>query len=396
EEPCNIKVPEDFQTIQEAINRAENGDTICVGNGTYKENINFMGKVVTIKSVNGAKKTKLDGNNVDSVVTFNHSERANSVLDGFTITNGGNSAGGGGIKCINASPTILNCMIVSNSAWSGGGIFLSFSSPTIYNCVISKNEATSGNGGGIYSNDSSVPIIANCIINRNVTTNSGGGIYCGYSSPLTITNCRIDKNISKDSGGGIYCSSFSPATIKGCIISNNSGSGGGGLFCDKSSLTIENSTVSDNVSKDAGGGILLMSAIEASISNCTITNNKAINTSGGGIFCYDTAPVMISTILWGNHAATKGSEAHLIGKGAMSISYSNVNVDEIFGLWTGTKNINDDPEFVDSEFGNYHLQKGSPCIDIGFDEDAPADDIDGQLRPQGKGIDIGSDEYKAP
>jgi hypothetical protein len=43
--------------------------------------------------------------------------------------------------------------------------------------------------------------------------------------------------------------------------------------------------------------------------------------------------------------------------------------------------------------GDYHLQAGSPAIDAGTSTGAPSTDIDGNPRPQGKGVDIGPYEY---
>ncbi|HYR95785.1 MAG TPA: choice-of-anchor Q domain-containing protein, partial [Candidatus Binatus sp.] len=40
----------------------------------------------------------------------------------------------------------------------------------------------------------------------------------------------------------------------------------------------------------------------------------------------------------------------------------------------------------------FHLGAGSPCIDAGTTTEAPANDIDGDARPRGAGIDVGPDE----
>ncbi len=52
-----------------------------------------------------------------------------------------------------------------------------------------------------------------------------------------------------------------------------------------------------------------------------------------------------------------------------------------------------DPRFVDANKHDFHLAKGSPCIDAGAAGSAPRDDADGRPRPQGAGYDIGAYEY---
>jgi hypothetical protein len=42
--------------------------------------------------------------------------------------------------------------------------------------------------------------------------------------------------------------------------------------------------------------------------------------------------------------------------------------------------------------GDYRLAPGSPAIDAGIADDAPADDLEGNARPVGAGVDIGAYE----
>ena len=107
-----------YASIQAAINDADTGDTVLVHDGTYVENINFLGKIITVKSVNGADSTIIDGNSSGSVVTFNSGEGSGSILDGFTILKG-NGNWGGGIRCFSSSPTITNCIISGNTGYAG-------------------------------------------------------------------------------------------------------------------------------------------------------------------------------------------------------------------------------------------------------------------------------------
>jgi hypothetical protein len=129
-----INVPAGQPTIQAAINAASNGDIILVAPGTYTENINFLGKAITVESSKGAKVTIINGGEVASVVTFSSNETPTSVLKGFTLTNGSATITGdyqgGGIAIDNASPTIEDNIIEDNFAEdAGGGIGINFGSP---------------------------------------------------------------------------------------------------------------------------------------------------------------------------------------------------------------------------------------------------------------------------
>ncbi|MFC1854958.1 right-handed parallel beta-helix repeat-containing protein [Thermodesulfobacteriota bacterium] len=221
-----IKVPEEFETIQEAIDSASDGYLILVDEGTYSENINFNGKKIIVKSLFGAEETIIDGDGKGATVSFNSGENRLSVLDGFSIINGAGShryssgAYGGGIDCYNSSsPTIKNCLIYDNEASGyGGGICCWKSAPTIESCKIYDNSGTKG-GGGIYL-ESSRAIIRNCIISNNKTEALGGGIFYNACSPAT-TNCTISENSAKIAGGGIYLENSSSPKITNCIVRDN-------------------------------------------------------------------------------------------------------------------------------------------------------------------------------
>jgi Protein of unknown function (DUF1565) len=145
-----IHVPADQPTIQGAINSAKNEDTVLVSPGTYKENINFLGKAITVKSSKGPTVTVIDGGGISSVVTFSSNETLTSVLRGFTLQNGNamnapnaSTLEGGAIAIEKASPTIKNNVIQGNLAvFAGGGIGVAFGSPLIEGNIIRKNSQT--------------------------------------------------------------------------------------------------------------------------------------------------------------------------------------------------------------------------------------------------------------
>jgi len=87
---ATIYVPDGFSTIQHAIDFASTGDVIIVRQGTYVENIDFLGKAITVKSEKGPALTIIDGGSpIDpascSVACFRNKEGLDSVLDGFTL-----------------------------------------------------------------------------------------------------------------------------------------------------------------------------------------------------------------------------------------------------------------------------------------------------------------------
>ncbi|NIP53888.1 MAG: hypothetical protein GWN67_16885, partial [Phycisphaerae bacterium] len=103
-----------FDSIQEAIDVAINGDEIEVSPGTYNETINFNGKAIRLYSIGGPDVTTIDGTGHYHVVQCVNGEGVNTILEGFTIT-GGNANGtfphdsGAGMLNSGSSPTVTNC-----------------------------------------------------------------------------------------------------------------------------------------------------------------------------------------------------------------------------------------------------------------------------------------------
>ncbi len=200
----------DFGTIQECITASSNRDTCVVYPGTYRERIRFQGKAITVRSSRGPGKTIIDGREKGPVVTFSDGEDDDSVLEGFTITNGLAVAGedtlehGGGIRLISAGPAIRDCVLLKNHAeGDGGGIycFSTGSNPEIENVVFQENTA-GGQGGGLCAVSGS-PYCVNCLFSENEAP-VGAAISGRYGSAIVLVNCTIQGNSASTEASALY------------------------------------------------------------------------------------------------------------------------------------------------------------------------------------------------
>ena len=175
-----------FDSIQDAIYWAATGAVITVLDGNYtgpgNRGISFEGKAITLRSQNGPENCIIDCEYVARGFRFSWGEGPDSVLEGFTISNGNAYADeglyGGGIYCDMGSPTIKGCIVKKSQAEMGGGIYLDFSSAILENCAIVENRAFQ-DGGGLMCWKSS-PTLINCTIGNN----SPDGLHVAYGSAL--------------------------------------------------------------------------------------------------------------------------------------------------------------------------------------------------------------------
>jgi len=157
-----LYVPQNYGTIQEGIHAAMEGDTVLVAPSTYYENIDFMGKMVIVKSLGGPESTCIDGGSspypeLGSVVSFKSAERPGTILEGFTIRNGFGTRVhktgqydwvGGGVYCFESSPTLIDLIITDNHVMDwGGGVYAELSMLTMSRLCIEGNSAPLGGGG---------------------------------------------------------------------------------------------------------------------------------------------------------------------------------------------------------------------------------------------------------
>ncbi len=269
----------DFPTIQAAINAAEPCDEIIVGPGTYNEAINFLGKALTVRGGGTRDQTVLSGAGLTtSIVQFVNAETTESRLENVTITGSRGLCEAGGVRIVDASPTLVNCRITDNQTrcpeadnW-GAGIFIDGGAPSIIGCEIDSNIVGFGDGigatfgAGVYAEEAAVTVIATTI--RDNTTDNfwdnfdqGGGL-CHFGPYLVLEGCQVLRN----------------------RIDSNGPNQGGGVYSDADQLTVTNSIFIDNFAGEnsgAFGGGLCHTGAFGYVLDCEFTGNH-VGSLGGG------------------------------------------------------------------------------------------------------------------
>jgi len=232
-------VPDDYPTIQAAIDSANSGDTIFVKNGIYNESLNIESKSLSLigedseNTIIVGRVSRWGMPPVISLYTFD------TLITGFTIRNNNITTDRvpiGGIRLESAT----RCSIRGNNIMDNDyGVYLDDS----YNIVISGNNITgnprygvglrsstnnrvsenniSGNGAGVYSIE-----CENNIINaNNIENNEGDGIWIRSSNSFQIYGNNI---VEHKENSGIR---LSVNTTNVMVYHNNLENNGFGVSC---------------------------------------------------------------------------------------------------------------------------------------------------------------------
>jgi len=251
-----INVPEDFPTIQGALNAANNDDVIMISEGTYFEsNINPNGKTITITGeINdlGEPLVTIDGEYNESVLNFVPGldfTPNTSIVENLIIKRGSSSFTGGGINAPQGL-TINNCIFDDNRAVYGAGVAFNGDSnamSTIQNCIFKNQLEHSSSSEGLFHpelgsavNAAGNMTITNCIFENNASLSTvvfiggtalidscifnnhfDGGTLIGLqgSTDLTI----INSNLIDNDAYPISISGFSTALLENNLFRNNTG-----------------------------------------------------------------------------------------------------------------------------------------------------------------------------
>lgn len=246
---------------------------------------------------------------------------------------------------------------------------------------------------------------------ETVHQNRGGGMAIYNSSP-NLFRLSISNNSANEDGGGVYNIDSSPVLSNVVIKGNSAGYNGGGmninavLNSEDSAPSLTNVVFTENqADQEYGYGGALSNGGSPIFTNVTFTKNNS--GSGGGIYNVGTIS-MTNSIIWGNDAPYYGKEIY--NSGTINLYYSlyrdgeYIVYDDSDGFTADEHSITSDPQFTDSEAGDYTLQSASPGIKAGDpdtdlspfptnSDDNPVD-LAGNPRVKNGTIDIGAYEFQ--
>ncbi len=393
-EPGIVRVPEDFRTIQQAIQVSLEGEEVIVQPGTYIENIHSLGKNIVVRNVDPSDpaivgQTVIDGSQSGAVIYLSGTEGETSAILGFTIRNGLGRYGGGicaGTLTSQARTRIEGNIVTLSEALLGGGVFAC--DGLIRGNVMLANTAVHGGG---------LDLCDGIIYGNTVTGNTAGDSGGGFSSCNGEIACNIVSANTAPRGGGLMdCD----GVIRNNIINGNRATsrGGGLAYCDGH---IANNLIVGNVSDRLGSG--LQDSL-GEIANCIVWGNQAPegpqldaiavpthsciqDWPGGGVGNITDDPVFLGYPLhvgeWTGQAAydsesfktTLEDGAASWEPGALAGLFVNPNTDQPlqFVITANADNTltvwGNATELTQSggayEIYDYHLHPSSPCVDAG-------------------------------
>ncbi len=369
-----------WATLQHAADVAGPGDTVHVEDGSYQgfyqSNSGTAGNPITFHAEGAnAQITADNGTTPDGI---NVEGAAYVVIDGFVV-NGRTRAG---IRvAVSQFVTVRNCHTGNNGHW---GIFSGFAD----DFTIEDNEAYgSVIEHGIYvSNTCARPVVRR----NHVHDNQANGIHMNGDQSQggagIITNALVERNVIYGNGAG----------------------GGSGINMDG----VVNSVVRNNLLYDNhASGISLYQIDAATGSTGNLIVNNTIVEADDARWCVNinsgsTGNTIRNNILYNLHSFHGAISIDPSSRPGFASDYNAVidrfstdQGDTVITLADWQALGYDTHSFVATPAQlflvpgtDFHLSPTSPALDAGTSTGTPSDDLDGNPRPVGAGVDIGAYE----
>ena len=393
-------------TIQHAADNVGVGDTVVVRVGSYAGFV--LGWDFPTSGASGSPITfEADPAAAPGTVIINarNNKTASGIdiepgcdyitISGFSIAGGGTIAqypnSGSGIKVTGNNDIVVNNTI-SNIDYGFGILADNATNVVIKNNTVSGtgNHSNSNFGHGIYVSGST----DGAVVQGNVIhDNSDIGIHVNgdlsEGSPGVVTHALIANNLIYNNGqNGINADGIQSSTIENNLIYGYEDFGIALYQIDaggpsKNNVIVNNTIVATTAFSSPGAAIRILNAGTGN----AIRNNILL---GGGGYAYRISADSISGLVSDYNATGGVYQSEDTGTTETLAQWQAQTGQDAHSFISVPSAL-----FANPSGNNYHLKPGSPAIDAGTTVSAPATDLDGNHRPQGKGFDIGAYELPA-
>jgi hypothetical protein len=299
--------------LHAALARAQSGDEIWVGRGTYlpagpggsreasfvmPSGVRLVGGFLGHETNRNLRNMVLNRSILSGDLNGNDDSRGDksdnaahvmrvtdtgpgTIIDGMTIR-GGNArthsqsnqverSDGGGLLVLDSSLEIISSMFERNHAdRAGGAMFVRGGSVSVSYSIVLENQCPGRGGGFAATGGAELDVYA-----VSMVANVGGAGVGIHSGPVPLVSDQPaslraqyvvlrdnDGRIGGTAGGGIL--SYGPLDVVGCTFERNRASGGGGVFIVSGDARISDSTfVANAANGDLGDAISVGGADDA-------------------------------------------------------------------------------------------------------------------------------------
>jgi len=306
-----LVVPDDYDTIMDAMEEAESGDIVVVKEGVYFERVKITDGVSLVsyagedgdelvdgpghrKVLRRALRTIIDGSEIEDpeyLVSFPYDTPSEMRIDGFTIRNLPKFISGVNLFMLEVrgcSPEVVNNILYGNRSWGGMlntglGVGMGPALETTARPIVANNVIYGNDGPGIANGANSAALISdNEVFNNGFPGASNDDSDAAGIGMRSFARPVIENNDVYSNGAGIGALNLEDYTevlyIRGNKLYNNRRAGIGLRIIDGTrtniTVVIENNQINGNLK----AGIML-----AKVDNVTIRFNTIYDNRKAGV-----------------------------------------------------------------------------------------------------------------
>ena len=321
-------VPQDFATIQAAINAASDDDTIIIQSGAYTGRLDTLGKRLTINGV-AVNPPTLIGTPGGPVIRVRPTAgQVGTVrLSNLTIRDGDAALGGGIQVDADARVELFDSRLWQNAAAAGGAMVVGIDAfAFIRGCDFWANTSGS-DGGAIYALGGADIRIEDTLFEANSAAGDGGALRMGGGRVELDPGVRFLLNSADGVGGGMALFAGAELDARQAEFDRNSAGGtggGGGIYAEGAALLTADCEFAGNSTPGAGGALRLLDGASAASFADAFTSNTA--NSGGAVQAFGSSLVVnVGRFSENTAAGNGGAISSTGGSGVLRVYNTRIN-----------------------------------------------------------------------